>query len=106
MYLVCKAAVQCAGVPRDVSGGAGDRCSARRQDSTAQIAELTSEIEELTTKISSAEADLNKATSVRTEENTDFEGEEKELVETVRGERGSTMRGPETRAQESGARSS
>ena len=53
------------------------------QDSTAQIASLTSETEELTTKISAAEADLNKATSVRTDERTDFEGEEKELVETV-----------------------
>merc|ERR1719506_1062789 len=46
------------------------------QDSTASIAELTS-------KISSAEADLSKATSVRSDERTDFEGEEKELVETV-----------------------
>merc|ERR1719421_115466 len=41
------------------------------QDLTASIAELTSE------------TDLNEATSVRSDERADFEGEEKELVETV-----------------------
>ena len=88
--------------PEEISGATWDHC-ARWQDSTASIAELTSETEELTTKISSAEADLNEATSVRTDGRTDFEAQEKELVETVRGQRDSTMWGRDTRADESGA---
>ena len=88
---------------RRSSDGACANETKPRQDSTASIAELTSETEELTTKISSAEADLNEATSVRTDGRTDFEAQEKELVETVRGQRDSTMWGRDTRADESGA---
>ena len=88
-------------VPEEISGATWDH-RARWQDSTASIAELTSETEELTTKISSAEADLSKATSVRSDERADFEGEEKELVDTVRGQRDSTTWGRDIRV-ESGA---
>ncbi len=102
---MCKIVVQCAGMytPPEETSFATWYLHADWQDSTARIAELTSETEELTTKISSAEADLSKATSVRSDERTDFEGEEKELVDTVRGQRDSTTWGRDTRAGESGA---
>ena len=51
--------------------------------SKATISTKTSTIDELTQKISANEADLAKATGLRTTENGDFAASEKELVDTV-----------------------
>merc|ERR1719401_1614137 len=50
------------------------------EDAKATILELTSSIDELTTTISASEADLDKATALRTKEHDVFKASEKELA--------------------------
>jgi chromosome segregation ATPase len=53
------------------------------EDAKATIMTLTSSIDEFTTKISTSEAELTKATSIRSKAHEDFMAAEKELVDTV-----------------------
>merc|ERR1719424_1480526 len=56
--------------------------SATIEEATGKISTLSSEVDELAAKISSSEADLGSATSIRNEERSAFEANEKELLET------------------------
>jgi chromosome segregation ATPase len=56
--------------------------SATIEEATGKISTLSSEVDELAGKISTSEADLSSATSIRDEERSAFEANEKELLET------------------------
>merc|ERR1719420_1668397 len=56
--------------------------SATIEEANGKISTLSSEVDELAAKISTSEADLASATSIRDEERSAFEANEKELLET------------------------